>query len=340
MKSVLHIRLDAPTFSSNGIEAGLKAHFEEYSSLNWQSIRFNENILALQDRIVAKSYMEEPDVVFFHIQNAGILDGDTLQSMYPNSFKVLYTFDKREDLGWIKDLAPHLGLVLLPDTDSVLEMGEAGFINCEQLSSSADYELYKPYSKKPPRWSTSESDLDTSFPEIVFIGNRYDNTSLDFPQAKQRRNMVERLQSHFGDKFGVFGGGWKGSRLVNTQEEINLYNGCKIAITHNNFNAGMYSSDRIWRSMGCGAFTISQYYYGINQEFRPGVLKTWLDFDMLVQECEKYLKLNREREAIAKAGSLWVREHHSWSARVDKMMKLIEKHKLGKYELGQSSAAN
>src|ERR1700748_3566264 len=155
MKSVLHIRLDAPQYSSDGIEKGLRNNFEEYSSLNWQNIRFNENIIALQDRIIAKSHMEEPDVVFIHIQSPGILDKETLINMHEKSFKILYTFDKRDDLGWVKDLAPCLGLILLPDTDGVIEMEKEGFANVEYMHSSADYDLYRPYPKAKETWSTN-----------------------------------------------------------------------------------------------------------------------------------------------------------------------------------------
>lgn len=340
MNKVLVVKLEAPTYSSSGIVRAFKEHFVEVSEFDWQKVKFNEGPIGMWERLLAKVEMEKPDLIWLHVQTQGVLDSDIVRDLSSSAFTVLYTFDKRTDLGWIKDLAPHLGLVLLPDTDSVIEMKREGFANVEHCHSSCDSSLYHPYPANLNKWSTNDADRDSSIPEIVFIGNNYENTSLNFDQSKQRVEMVEFMKGSFGKNFGVFGQGWKKTRPVNTQEEINLLNGCKIAITQNNFNAGRYTSDRLWRSLSCRAFTVSQYYYGINQDFKPGTMKVWIDFEMLKQECEKYLKLDKERDIIAGAGRGWFLSNHTWSHRVEQMIKLIEKHKIGKNELGQSAATN
>jgi len=100
----------------------------------------------------------------------------------------------------------------------------------------------------------------------------------------------------------------------------------KIAITQNQFHRKGYQSDRTYRSMGCGCFTVAQYYPDINKDFNSGVLSTWVDFDGLAHECEKYLNLVSIREDKAAAGAQWVRDNHSWQRRVEQLKNLIEKH--------------
>lgn len=319
MSSVLHVSLEAPgIYSSKGLTNAFIQHFGEVSVFDWQRIKFDENVIGMWERLIAKTYMEEPDSIFLHIQSAGNLDHDVLRELNAKSFTILYSFDVRTDIGWIKDLAPHLGLVIVPDYDTADELKKDGFNNVEVLHSSADYDLYRPV----PIQHTE------GFSEIVFIGNNYVNTSLDFPLAQQRVEMVEFLQKEYGNRFGVFGNNWGGhSKIINTHDEINVYSAAKIAVTQNQFNRRGYSSDRIWRSMGCGCPTISQYYNGINLDFNPHVIKTWLNFDMLRTEIEKLLNSDKERRIMGEAGREHVLANHSWSNRVVKIKEFIQKHK-------------
>src|SRR5258707_1895731 len=140
--------------------------------------------------------------------------------------------------------------------------------------------------------------------------------------------MVEFMRDTFGDAFKVYGMGWgAGTEMVNAQEEINIYNRSKIAITHNNFIRGGYTSDRLCRALGCGIATVSQYFPEINKELNKYVAATWLDFPMLKKECERLLNFSEEREAMGKAGSEFVRIQHSWRNRIRQLKELIQKHK-------------
>lgn len=315
MKSVLHARIEAPTYSSGGIENGFLENGFEYTGFDWQKVKFNSSGEEMMDRLIGKAHMEQPDLIFLHLQSAGAIDVETAKELSKVSFVVNYTFDVRKDISWYREIAPHIGLTLFGDWESVEELRKAGIKNVDYLGSSADYSWYKPLNL--PRTE-----------DIVFIGGNYANTALDFPQAKERAEMVEFMKDTFGDRFKFYGMGWKsGIDMVNAQQEIEIYNRSKIAITHNNFIRGGYTSDRLWRAMGCGAAVVSQYFPGINKELNKYVASTWLDFPMLKQECEKLLNLEVEREALGKAGVQWVRLHHSWKNRIQTLTELIQKHK-------------
>lgn len=315
MKSVLHVRIDAPTYNSDGIMNGFLENGFEYTGWNWQQVKFNSSNEEMLDRLIGKAHMEQPDLIFAHMQNPESLDVETAKELSKVAFVVNYTLDVRKDISWYKEIAPHIGLTLFGDWESVEELRRVGINNVDYLGSSADYSWYKPLNL--PRTE-----------DIVFIGGNYVNTSLDFPQAQQRAEMVEFMKDTFGDRFTVYGAGWgAGTTMVNPQEEIRIYNTSKIAITHNNFIRGRYTSDRLWRAMGCGPAVVSQYYPGINKDLNKYVASTWLDFPMLKKECEKLLNLEEEQEAMGKAGAEYVRTVHSWKARIGQLKELIQKHR-------------
>lgn len=329
MKKCLHVAIDSQSYSSLGITKGLQQHFEEVIQWNWQPVWANEGPIGMWERLIAKAHMEDPDVVFIHIQSGGKIDADVLRSLPERAFTILYTMDVRDDIGWIKDLAPHLGLVVVPDQNTANDLKQSGFNNVIYSHSSADFDVYKFY---------NPGLLCQPFgPKIVFIGNNYAQSSLDFPKAKERVELVEFLQSEYREGFHVYGQGWKGSKYVNPHDEINIYSCARIAVTHNNFYRNGYSSDRIWRSMGCGVATISQYYPGINMDFNKSVIATWLNFDMLKERIEYLLEHDSERQMMAMAGALWVRERHSWADRFQNILNFMKKMK---NELGQQSTAN
>lgn len=313
MTSVLFAKNEAPTYHSAGIERAFRENFKEVSVFNWQQAKFSEGKEGMQQRLIFKAESEKPDIIFLHIQSPDALDTYAMSILSEIAFTVLYTFDVREDIQWYKDLAPYVNLILFGDLQSVNEYKAAGFLNAEYMHSSADFDVYK---RLPP------SGRKIGTPPIIFIGGKYSNSSHKFPLADQRTEMVEFMKKHFKKNFQAYGPGFS-KEFVNMQDEVVLYNSAKIAITQNQFNRAGYTSDRIWRSMGCGCFTLSQYYMLINKDFNVNCLATWLDFTMLAEQCEKWLSNEDSRKAVAEFGYEWVRLHHSWSMRIKQLKNLI-----------------
>ena len=297
--------------------------------MDYQAIKFNEGVEMLQSLLVAKAMKEEPALIFLHIQTEGILNPVIVNQLNEIAPTVLYNFDCRDKakMQWIYELMPYLTLGCFSNLEDVQICGNLGYQNAMVLQSSADYEYYRKLEKS----ERDELLMSEKYPhDIVFIGNRYDNTNMEFPRAKERTEMVAYLKERFGNKFCSYGMGF--SKLVNQDEERLIYNNAKIAITHNNFYRVDYCSDRVYRSMGCGCFTIQQHYPNINQYFNNKVTSTWLNFEMLGDEIEKYLADNKLREAKAAAGFDFVREHHNWYKRVLQIQETLKKQKNGSNE--------
>lgn len=318
--TVLFAGIYAPTFDSKFMVKGFQQAGYNVIDMDWQRIKLTEQSLGLRERLIGSASMHQPDLIFLHIQSENVLDKETVTRLQRIAPTVLYNFDCRafEKTQWIYDLAPHIELTLFSNKEDVRRCEFLGIKNTAVLQSSADYDHYR-------KGKLTDGDKAKYPHDIVFIGNRFDTSNLKFDNAVQRNEMVEFLRNEYGDKFFAYGMGF--SRLVNQQEEVLIYNSAKIAITQNNFIRSRYCSDRVYRAMGCGIMTIQQYYPEINKDYTPQVASTWLSFEMLKGEIDKYLEDDNLRFAKSKSGSEWVREKHSWYNRVIELKELLKLHK-------------
>jgi glycosyltransferase involved in cell wall biosynthesis len=318
--SVLFVGIFSKMYDSTFMVNGFEEAGYQCEKFDWQKVRFAEGLAGMLDRLIGKAKMMKPDIIFLQIQNPDVLLLDAAKELAKDSFVINYTFDVRNSIDWYKDIAPHIGLTLFGDKQSVAELKKEGIENVEYLPCAADYNIYR---KLDIRERTDE------YGEIVFIGNNTVGSSLKFPQSEQRVEMVEFMRKQFGDRFKAYGPNWgMNSGVVYPHMEVLIYNSAKVAITHNHFIRSGYQSDRALRAMGCGIYTIAQYYPEINKQFNPTVLATWLDFNMLAEETEKALSNDDRRKMIADNGHDWVREQHSWTKRIEQLKGLIEKYRV------------
>jgi len=307
----------APTFNSDFMVRGFEKAGYSVVVMDWQKIKLLEGVEGLRQRLVMKAQMEEPELIFLHIQNAGVVDVTTADELQRVAPTVSYNFDCRsfEDSKWMYDLAPHLELSIFSNNEDVQRCKHLGINNVAVMQSSADFEHYRPFNLS--------DDKKKEYPhDIVFIGNKFDTTNMKFDKAAERTQMVEFLQREYGNRFKAWGRGY--SRMVHQQEEAMIYNCAKIAITQNNFERSRYCSDRIFRAMGCGVMTIQQYYPEIAKDFNKMVTSTWINFGMLKEEIDMYLDNEDLRAAKSRAGAEFVREKHSWYNRVLEMQSLLK----------------
>lgn len=317
LDSVLHIRLDAPNYSSDGIERAFKECGFDYHSVYWQQDRFNFGIQGLEQIILTKvKYLEpkHPDIIFLHIQNYSVITEEFAKELAKYSFVVNYTYDVREDLSWYIKLAPHIGLTLFSNMTDVKRMREIGFNNVDYLQVSADMELYSPY----------HAHKSNDYPEIVFIGNNFQNTAHKFPLINERKEMIDFLYRNYDRRFKAFGMNLN-SRIINTPEETrDIYAACKIAISQNHFDYELYTSDRLFRIMACGAFCLTKHFDGIETMFEVGKhLHTWRTLDELKTKIDYFLSNDDARKSVAYAGMYHVRENHTWTKRIERLKEII-----------------
>lgn len=311
---LLFAKIEAPTYSSDAMIQAFGKVGYNVIQFDWQRVRFTEGLHGMRDRLLIKAQMEEPEVIFLHLQNEAAADTDFIFELRKYGFIVNYTFDVRskKETQWMYDLAPHIGLTLFACMEDVNECRESGINNVALMQSSCNMDWYR---KLPVQ--KSENKL------ISFIGNNNVGTNLNFELAKERQSMIKFLSQNYPISFTAYGLGQDG-KMVNPQEEINIYNYSAIAISQNNFDRELYTSDRLWRIMACGCFCLTKYFKGIETIFERGVhLDWWADLHELKEKIDYYLENDEERNKIAETGATAVRSRYTWVNRFEQMNKLI-----------------
>lgn len=313
MKKALLIKLESPAYSSIGIERAFKEHFE-VQSINWQAIRFSNGTNGLQviwDTILNECDTFNPDLIFIQLQVEYILTTDQFKELGKRSFVINYTEDVREDIQWMEDAAPHIGLTIFTNQDDVDKLKSKGILNAAYMPVSYNDVWYRPVPK-----------TDKYYGDIVFIGHNNVNSNLNFPYAQERQDMIKFMKVRFGDKFRSSGMGQE-FQMLPPAEVIQAYSNCKIVITQNNFKRKGYCSDRGLNAMGCGAIVIHQYFEGCTDIFNEAPhLHTWDTFDKLQNMCKAFLG-GAEKKYRHEETAKYTKENHSWHKRIKDLMKLV-----------------
>lgn len=289
----------------------------QYDEINWVEIRDRSGIAEMRDSLIRQVSELSPDLLFMQIQYPDVIDEETAKAFAHHSgYVVNFTGDVRHPFPlWYIEIGRHLDLTLFTndhDADFACSQG----INAKFLQVGYEHTIYNP-----------EGEKNTNGAEIVFMGNNYADK---FPLSGFRKDMVEGLYQRYGNNFRVYGGNWSrvnSENLMFQQEkEAATYRNCKIAINLSHFNYGRYSSDRLFRILGCGAFCLSHRYLHIEKDFTENThLRTWETFSELYDLIDHYLDDNAsaERQEMARAGNLLVEKVGTWSARYDQMMEII-----------------
>lgn len=353
MKSVLHIGFDILSHSRRGLENGFKeAGFTEYNFFAWQNLRMSYGILATQERMIAVAKTLKPDLIFMQLQNSDICDDETVIELSKCGYTVNYTYDirKADEMEWYYKLAPLFGLTLFACKEDAEAARRRWINNVSHIHSSCDPEQYRPVEVKCD-CACHKNDGDNMvmhimpccdgsilrgegrrgqlqrknhYPDIVFVGNNYQNTNLSFDLKRQRFLMAEFMKNQFGNKFGTFGMNWgPESKYYNPIDENNIYNSAKIAVCHNNFLRAGYASDRQWRAMACGIATIPQYYPGIEGDRLGGLEYVWENMADLDRICRRLLENEDERKELAEFQHNSFLAMHQWKHRIQSIKEMI-----------------
>ena len=311
---VLHVALIYGGDDQPALERALRS-LGEYRQVNYWPIWSQKGSRALCRVICDQAREWRPDLVFMQIQSGGIVDAATCRALRGYGATVVnWSGDVREPMPrWYFEMGPALDLMLVTNADWVERLRRAD-VNAAYLQIGFNQEIFHP-------WGLAAVDV----PPIIFLGSHYGNR---FPLSRQRLEMVQFLRQRYGRQFGVYGAGWPfKTRKLNWWEEAAAYRGCKIAIGHNHLLLDRYTSDRLFRAMGSGAFYLTSAYPGLEQEFVPGRhLETWADLGDLGRKIDYYLEHDEERRAIARAGAELVHTRHTWLDRICRLRQLLGWH--------------
>lgn len=308
---ILHVALLSPTEPNEAPSRAMRECGHEVHVIDWVKIRNKYGMEMLRTTLLNDAKNFRPDIIFMQLQIAGVIDRETADILSSIGFTVNWTGDVRADIEWYKELAPHIDLTLFSNMTDVRTLQGEG-LRADYLQVGYDEHLYCP--GRPNK---------THFADIVFLGNNYKASTIKFPLTGDRIAMVDYMSSRFKGKFKAYGSGWKGSQRLHIADEINCYRFSKIAINQNHFDYEKFSSDRIFRAMGCGIFMASRYYKGIEDEFEMGKhLECWSTLQELEDICRYYLANDKARKKIAAAGAKHVAENYTWHNRIDELIKL------------------
>jgi len=256
----------------------------------------------------------KPDIFLLQLHNP--VSVDTIYAMkreFPNSLLVNWNGDYHPETLFSKD---YVGFLRLFDLTGL-------------VTTSID-SLYKENSIKHFYWQIGYEDSSampnnvTPKHDVLFMGNSYSKDRYVFGK------FLRSLPYNVG-LYGAWASELKanGSTLYNFDEGAKLYRNCKIAISDSQWpNATGFVSNRLFQSMSAGAFLLQQHFDGLGEllGLKDGYhLSVWKTYDDLRDRIDFFMKHSLERNHIARNGTKFIRENHSFDARVRELLYELKK---------------
>lgn len=159
--------------------------------------------------------------------------------------------------------------------------------------------------------------------DVVFLGNNY---------TPERTKLGHVLQNMAGVNVGLYGRGWRwsyGDTTYKFYEGAAIYRNAKIAIGDNQYPSERgFVSNRIFEALANGVFLLHQRIDGLEEltGLRDGEhYVSWTDERDLQKSITYWLnrKHDSDRQRIAANGQAFVRQYHSFDARVEELFNSI-----------------
>lgn len=284
-------------------------------SIDWTT--YKHDYFYLQEHLINACHNFGAEYVFMHTQNGDVVYIDTLQQLSKSVKAINWTGDVRHPIpNHYLETGRNIFLTLFTNMNDVNTMKKMG-ITTDFLQVGFDDRYFNPV-----------GDVNGQYLPILFLGSNYSHTA-NFPLSQYRINMVEELKKEFGGFFGLYGTGWHNANgaIHDYWQEATAYRSCKIAINLSHYEYSRYSSDRMFRIMGSGAFCLSHRYPDMEQDFKIGSeVEVWDSISGLIEKIKYYLNNEAERKNIALKGCELVRSKFTWHNFANNLDLLIDKH--------------
>jgi hypothetical protein len=164
--------------------------------------------------------------------------------------------------------------------------------------------------------------------DVVFMGNNYGN---QFPLGQFRQEACRSLRRKFDAKlYGKYEGSVGDLNVPDSKRvfefqsaESKVYSGCAVAVSISHFHVERYTSDRLFRCMASGAFTLVHHYPSIEKDFEIGKhLDTFQSIPEMEEKVRYWLDHEEERSEIAEAGYIHVHENFTYKNMAQNILKL------------------
>lgn len=158
--------------------------------------------------------------------------------------------------------------------------------------------------------------------DIAFVGSWQGGYH---QESRHRFELVEWLRANYGRRVGF----WPRNRQIRGRDLSDLYASAKIIVGDSCMlpgDPGYYWSDRIPETLGRGGFLLHPNVVGLDEHFTDGAhLRTWTagDWDELRGLIDHYVGHAEERAQIRGAGMEHVRQHHTYTRRVQQVLEIV-----------------
>lgn len=144
-KTVLHVGITAPTYSSVAITNSFIDVFGECVYFDWQAHRFNYGVDKMRDNLLKTAKEVKPDIIFLHLNhNNEVLDIDTIKELSQIGFAIWYTEDVREDISWFETITPLIGTAIFTNIDDVETLKSKGINNAHYHNTALKLRTHNP----------------------------------------------------------------------------------------------------------------------------------------------------------------------------------------------------
>jgi spore maturation protein CgeB len=272
-------------------------------------------------------YKVKPDIVL--ITGGHRIHAKSLQTLKETPARsVLWTTDAPIRFKPILSTAPFYDYIFCQGTEAIELLSKAGIRNAYWLPMACDAKMHR-------KMHLSEKEHACFANDIVFVGSYHPN-----------REVIIKELTDFD--IGIWGPGWKehcrksiletrikGSHTP-TDIWIKLYSACKIALSihyqHPQKKVPVYqASPRIFESMACGAFVMSDYQKDVFSLFKNGAHFVGFEYvNELKKKMRYYLHHADEREKIANRGRREVKKNHRYVDRVEKLLSIVNQNNIQK----------
>jgi hypothetical protein len=176
----------------------------------------------------------------------------------------------------------------------------------------------------PAEYEPTGPQPENAAADVAFIGK---------PGAPERQRLLGRLDREF--KLTVWGPGWNGivERFGDVRDTEVLPGQYQTVCRASKVMIGrdladgvdLCFSNRLWLTLGCGGFLVTNYVPGFETLFENhGHLVWYKSPDECIELVRHYLVRPDDRERIAAAGSERVRAEHTYVHRSRELVRLIE----------------
>lgn len=296
---------------TGGLVEALRAHGLQVRWLNRATLRRWLGERGADSWIRRTMNSSRPDMVFVFWRDLPLA---LLREFKERVLTVLWVEESLSTMGeaemsYLK--APHL--VAMSNLGHIEMLREHGIHNAVFLPAGFSPSMHYPVAPRGERW------------DVAYIG------------GPGRRGQRARLLAQIGLRFDtrVFGRGWQHYHdrppqlhvggVVFPRKYRRVCANARIVLGLNEVNqVPYYSSNRVFLTLGCGAFHLTHYVPGLEEVFQDGVhLAYFRSPEECLEKVAFYLRNDRLRDEIAARGCELARREHRYFDRIRSILAML-----------------